>query len=155
MARHLSDADAGAAMASYGLAGLRGIEPTARTLQVAVGDLLAVGVVLTAGLARHSVDPLDAPTHAALVVGPFFAGWALAAPLAGVYARSTLDARRAMFLSTAAAWVAAALVGVAIRATPALPGSSPPVFVAVVTGFGLLGLLAWRTALLALGVVGR
>ncbi|MEF8773234.1 MAG: DUF3054 domain-containing protein [Halobacteriales archaeon] len=129
---------------NVGVAALRGTEPDARTLGVAAGDAVVVVAVLTAGMYRHQVDPLAAPGHAALVIAPFLVGWTLAAPPAGAYARDSLDSPRLTVATGVAAWVPAALGGAAIRATPPLPGNAPPTFVAVVLGFGGLGITAWR-----------
>lgn len=128
-----------------GTAALRDSPRTRRTAALLVGDLLAIVAVLTAGLLRHGVDPVAMPGHAALVIGPFVVGWLVAAPLLGAYARPTLASAGPTVGVAVLAWGPAALVGVVARATPAVPGSTPPVFVAVVAGFGALGVGAWRT----------
>jgi hypothetical protein len=132
-----------------GVAALRSTDLNGRTLGVAAGDLAAVVGVLVVGLLEHGGDPLAAPVDAALVVGPFVAGWLVASLATGAYTVETLASPTATLLLGLAAWVPAALIGVAIRATPTAPGHSPPIFVAVITASGALGMLLWRGAVAA------
>lgn len=134
-------------MERYGLSVRPGIDRSPRTLGVVAGDLAAIVLVLSAGMLRHGVNPLARPGHAAAVVAPFVLGWVLAAPAAGAYAREAREDLRASVGTAAVAWVVAAPVGAALRATPPLPGRSPPTFVLVVAGVGLAALVAWRAAL--------
>jgi len=127
-------------MPPLGAAALRAVEPDRRTALLAAGDVAAVVAVLVAGMRRHGVDPLAEPGHAAGVVGPFLAGWVLAAPLVGAYAAAHL--RRVG--PAVNGWLLAALVGLSLRATPALPGGVTGLFGFVISGFGLVAVGGWR-----------
>lgn len=121
-----------------------GVELSGRRPLVAVGDLAVVGALLSLGMLRHGVRPVVQTEHAALVVAPFLFGWIVAAPLVGAYADEAFRSVRDATEAVAGAWLGAVLVGAALRATAAFPGNAPLEFVAVVFGFGLVALGAWR-----------
>ncbi|EMA53279.1 MULTISPECIES: DUF3054 domain-containing protein [Halococcus] len=117
-----------------------------RTLALAVGDLLLISLFVVLGELQHGYDLVaDAPR----VVGtalPFFLGWALVSILAGVYAPSTSRSVGTAVRRTALAWIGAALIGQALRATPVFPGGFAIAFVLVSLGVGLVLLVPWRAA---------
>lgn len=119
---------------------------TRERLGLAAIDLVAVGGLVTYGYLHHSEDPLANPLGVVEPVTPFLIGWALAAVLAGLYARDIYanPVRTARY--TAVGWIGAANIGLIIRSTPVFEGGSPFPFNLVITGFGLVVLLLWRTA---------
>lgn len=131
-------------MVRMGIAALRETEPTRPTVLLAAGDLLAVVLVLSAGMLRHGVDPIRTPDHAAMVVGPFLLGWVVGAPLVGAYSRGAVSSPRAVLATGTNAWLIAALVGLVLRATQWFPGGVTGLFGVVITGFGLLAVGGWR-----------
>ncbi|PSP79632.1 DUF3054 domain-containing protein [Halobacteriales archaeon QS_1_68_20] len=144
MARVISAGDGPTAMVRMGIAALRETEPTRPTVLLGVGDVLAVVLVLAAGMLRHNVDPLQSPDHATMVIGPFLLGWIVGAPLVGAYSGGTLTSPRAVLATGTNAWFIAALVGLVLRATAWFPGGVTGLFGVVVTGFGLLAVGGWR-----------
>lgn len=121
-----------------------------------VGDVALIVLLLAGGMVRHRELPWEIPERTVLVIGPFVLAWLVASLLMGAY---TADARRSTVdavVNVAGTWLVAALLGVGLRATPSLPGGAPPTFVAVVVGFGAVGLVLWRGAVtLVVGPAGR
>jgi len=112
---------------------------------VALGDLACIGLFVLAGELQH----FDAGTALARAPGtalPFVVGWALAATLLGAYAADAIGAPRRAVARVLVVWTGAALVGHALRATPAFHGGFSPAFlvVSLAAGGGLLS--AWRGA---------
>jgi hypothetical protein len=122
-------------------AGLRGrIDPSPATLGFVVGDLLLVGAFLVAGDINHGGSPVEQVGAFAGTAIPFYVGWLLAFPLAGVYAARTRRSPRAAVTRTVAAWAGAVAVGLALRATAVFPGGFAVTFmlVALLVGLALL-----------------
>lgn len=115
-----------------------------------LGDLTVIVLQLSAGLRTHGINPLAAPAYTAETVAPFLVGWLLVAPLLGVYTAGVRESLVETVLSVGIAWIAAALVGLGLRATPWLQGGAPAAFVAVTIGVGLVALLAWRIVVTAI-----
>ncbi|MFB6301760.1 MAG: DUF3054 domain-containing protein [Haloferacaceae archaeon] len=113
---------------------------------LAVGDVLALALVFSAGAVRHNgLDFLLAnPGYWATTVFPFLFGWLLAAPLLGAYSAGAAESPKAAVPLALRAWVVGAVVALGLRATPLFHGGVQPVFVAVTLGFGALGLAVWR-----------
>ena len=126
-----------------------------RTLGVALGDLLLIGLFVVLGELQHGYDLVaDAPR----VVGtalPFLVGWALVSILAGVYAPVVHRSVGTAAGRTALAWTGAALVGQALRATSVFPGGFARAFVLVSIGAGLALLVPWRAAVAYVGTRDR
>lgn len=141
----ISTGDGAARMVPMGVSALVDTEPTGRTALLAAGDLSAIVLVMASGMLRHNVDPLAVPVHTAMVIGPFVLGWAVAAPLLGAYSQPAVSSPRGLLATGANAWLIAALVGLDVRATFRFPGGVTGLFGFVVTGFGLLAVLGWRT----------
>jgi hypothetical protein len=111
-----------------------------------VGDLLAILAFVVAGELRHGIHPLVAPLAVADTALQFYVGWAVAAPLVGAYARSTLDSRRSMLVASLGAWLLAVVVAQALRATPWFRGDAAASFALVSVAVGGVLLLGWRVA---------
>lgn len=118
---------------------------------LALGDLIVVAGFVTAGTFHHGGgDPL----HVVLTALPFVAGWFVVAPVAGAYSRYPSTTNE--LFATLGTWMVAALVGLGIRSTTFLPGSSPPSFGFVMIVLGGFVVILWRlvVAPLAVRVVG-
>jgi hypothetical protein len=116
---------------------------------VAVGDVAVVVLVLLYGELSHGINPITQPVWTAETVLPFLAGWVLAAGVLGIYDDRTTRLVPSL-RTTAGAWLGAANVGLVARGSPYLHGGTAWPFPLVVTGFVLLGLLAWRTVVATL-----
>lgn len=120
------------------------------SLPLAVGDLVALALVLTLGTVRHTgVDVVTAePGYLAVTLLPWLLGWALVAPLVGAYSAGAAESAKAAVPLAVRSWVLADLVGVALRATPLFAGGRSLTGLAilyVVTLFaGAVALAAWR-----------
>jgi hypothetical protein len=116
------------------------------TLLLAVGDLLVLVGFLVIGELSHGVHPVESPLVVADTVAPFFVGWVVAALAVGAYAPGATRSVRTAVLRAAAAWVGAAAIGLALRATTLFHGGSPLSFALVVTGTGVVSFSLWRGA---------
>ncbi len=126
------------------------IDVSLATLALAFGDLALIALFVVLGELQHGYDIL---TEMGRVVGtaiPFFIGWVLVSVLVGVYAPAVYRVPRKAVLRTALAWVGAALVGQALRATSLFHGDFAPAFVLVSIGVGLFLLLPWRAVVAVL-----
>lgn len=119
---------------------------TRERLGLATIDLVAVAGLVTYGYLHHSDEPLANPLGAVESITPFLIGWAIAAVLAGLYAQDTYANPTRAVRYTAIGWIGAANIGLIIRSTPLFEGGAAYPFNLVITGFGLLLLLLWRTA---------
>ena len=114
------------------------------TLALAVGDIGLITLFVVLGELQHGYDILAETGRVIGTALPFFIGWALVSIPAGVYAPATrLSVRRAVS-RTALAWVGAALVGQALRATPIFHGGFALPFALVSLGVGIVLLVPWR-----------
>lgn len=113
---------------------------------LAVGDVLALGLVFSAGAVRHNgTDFLLAnPGYWAATIFPFLFGWLAVAPLLGAYSPGAAESAKAAIPLALRAWIVGCAVALALRATPLLHGGVQPVFVAVAFGSGAVGLVVWR-----------
>ncbi|MFC4551479.1 MULTISPECIES: DUF3054 domain-containing protein [Halorussus] len=116
---------------------------------LAVGDLLVILAFLTVGELRHGVNPVTQPLVVADTVAPFLLGWVVASLAVGAYAPGAMRSSRVAAVRAAGAWVGAAAIGLALRATSLFHGESPWTFALVVTGIGVVSLVAWRVAVSA------
>ena len=117
-----------------------------RLSAVALGDAAVLAAFLAYGLLSHAINPLTFPRHAAMTAVPFAIAWFVIAPVGGSYRRVALESARGALARTALVWIAVTLLAGAIRATPAFPGQSPPIFLLANVVFGLAFLLPWRLA---------
>ncbi len=124
-------------------------EPTTtRTiLLTAIVDFSIITAIIIVGQISHEINPLADISHSLLTYTPFYVGWILTAPLLGAYHSATVTAFRNTTLIIGVAWILTVLTGGTLRATTFFPGESPPLFLLVMTGVGLLGLIPWRIAL--------
>lgn len=102
-------------------------------LPLAVGDLLAILGVLTIGMVQHGSlfdqGGIDV-AHASGVYAPFVIGWLIGAVVIGAYSAGAGESAKAAIPLGLRAWVVAAVVGFALRAT-VFPGGLAPIFVAI------------------------
>lgn len=117
-------------------------------LPLAVGDVVVLAVLLTLGVVQHNgVSYLQTdPVGWILTLVPFFVGWAIFAPVVGAYSAGAAESAKSAVPLAIRSWIPAAIAGALIRATPLFEGGAAPIFVAVVTVVGLVGLSVWRWA---------
>ncbi|MDS0478004.1 DUF3054 domain-containing protein [Natrinema sp. 1APR25-10V2] len=113
-----------------------------RLATATVDTVLVVGLVLL-GNVEHGGNPIADPLASLETVAPFAIGWAAVSLLAGLYTRDGLEPVRDYRL-LAITWIAAANVGLMLRASSLFEGGATWPFPLVITGFGLLALLGWR-----------
>lgn len=116
-----------------------------RTTAVALVDLAVIGGFVTIGVVNHGTNPLVEPLAALETVLPFVLGWAIIAPLSGVYGAARSEPGPAS-RRTAVGWIAAANVGLLLRTSPLFDGGATWPFGLVITATGLVCLVAWRLA---------
>ncbi|AGB39327.1 DUF3054 domain-containing protein [Natronococcus occultus] len=109
-------------------------------------DIAILAVIIVVGQLSHGVEPLAEPLVALETVVPFAVGWLVMAPLAGLYAPGVATSLTRTVRVTTVAWVAAANVGMILRASALFDGGAAWPFPLVMTGFGLLVLVGWRGA---------
>ncbi|WP_254764096.1 DUF3054 domain-containing protein [Natrinema marinum] len=113
-----------------------------RLVTATVDTALVVGLVLL-GNVEHGGNPIADPLASLETVAPFAIGWIAVALLAGVYTREEFEPVGDYRL-LAVTWIAAANVGLMLRASSLFEGGANWPFPLVITGFGLLALLGWR-----------
>ena len=116
------------------------------TGRLAVGDLLVLAGFLTVGALRHGTSPVTQPLVVADTIAPFLVGWIVASLTVGTYASGATRTPRVAAVRAAGAWVVAAAIGLALRATTLFHGNSPLSFALVVTGIGIVSFVVWRVA---------
>lgn len=121
-----------------------GVAP--RALRLAGGDALVIALFLLAGELSHGVDPLAHPFAVLETFAPFLIGWFVVAPIFYAYDRSALATPRRAGRLAAGAWLGAANVGLILRGAPYFSGGTTWPFPLVITGVGLVSLVAWRVA---------
>ena len=119
------------------------VDGSAGTGRLAFGDLLVLVGLLVAGSLRHDETGL---LRIADTIAPFFLGWVVGSIAVGAYAPGATENPKTAAVRAGGAWLVAAAIGLALRASPFFHGRSPPAFVLVVTGLGLVCFVAWRTA---------
>ncbi|WP_254767855.1 DUF3054 domain-containing protein [Salinilacihabitans rarus] len=119
-------------------------EPSVLALLVA--DALVVTAFIGYGLYTHAIEPWAFPAHTLRTATPFVIAWALVAPLVGAYGDRAFASARRTVAVVGLAWIAASVVGGAIRASSLFPGGAPPEFLLVNAVFGLGFVLPWRLA---------
>jgi hypothetical protein len=113
---------------------------------LAVVDLLALSIILTYGVIQHNgVDYLSTSTGGwLLTLVPFLLGWAIASPLIGAYSAGAAESAKAAIPLAIRAWVPAAAIGFALRASPLFSGGFQLIFGVVVFLSGGVALVAFR-----------
>ena len=112
---------------------------------LAVGDLLALIVLLTVGTLNHtSVEFLSSnPLYLLEVFAPFLIGWALVAPLVGAYSAGAVETAKSSVPLAVRSWIPAAVIGLALRAF-VFRGGAELTFAAVMLVAGSVALGGWR-----------
>ncbi len=120
---------------------------TTRMALLAVGDILALGVVTLVGFASHG-ELSTAGRRMLTMFLPLLGGWFLAGPALGVYDLERIGEPRQLWRPPWAMLlggpVAAGLRGLWLNA-PVIP-----IFIVVTSAVGALGMLLWRTLVLLL-----
>lgn len=114
------------------------VAATPRTALLALGDLVLITLFVFMGQQNHGTEGL------LLTAAPFLLGWVLVAPLVGLYDGRRRDVKGTIGL-TAVAWIGAALIGQALRATEFFPGGFAITFVIVSILVGLVLLVPFRS----------
>ncbi|ELK52632.1 MULTISPECIES: DUF3054 domain-containing protein [Haloferax] len=119
----------------------------AGALPIAVGDVLAIFLLVTVGVIQHNgVSYLSAdPVGWVLTAVPFLIGWLVTAPLLGAYSPGAAESAKSAVPLGVRSWLAATVVGMAIRWTPLFEGGVELTFVAVMLVLGSVALGVWRT----------
>jgi hypothetical protein len=123
-----------------------GGSPDRKTLTVALGDVALLTGLILVGQRSHGIEPLAEPLAALETAVPFLLGWFVMAALAGVYASDVVFSVRRTVRLVTVAWIAAANVGLIVRASSLFDGGATGQFPLVITGLGLLTLCTWRIA---------
>jgi hypothetical protein len=121
-------------------------EPTSRTALLIAGDVAAIGLFVVLGEISHGVDPVAQAGRVADTIAPFLVGWLVVAVAGGLYTADAVRSWRRAVEMTAPAWIAAALIGQGLRATPLFHGDAALPFVVVSILVGLALLVPWRIA---------
>lgn len=114
----------------------------ARSVGLAIGDVLLILAFVVAGEIRHDVNPVAQPGVVFDTALPFVGAFLVAAFVAGLYGPG--QPPRETALRTAGAWIAAAVIALALRATPLFHGDFAVAFLLVSIVVGLLLLVPWR-----------
>jgi len=112
---------------------------------LAVGDLIALIVLLTIGaINHHSVEYISAnPLYLLEVYAPFLIGWVLVAPLIGAYSAGAVETAKSSVPLVVRSWIPTAIVGLALRAF-VFRGGAAPAFAVVMLVLGSIALGGWR-----------
>lgn len=121
------------------------IDASPTTFALAIVDLALVSLFVVLGELQHGYDPIAQVGHVVGTALPFIIGWLLVSTLVGVYAPTVYRSVRTAVPRTVLAWVGAALIGQALRATALFHGDFALAFVLVSIGVGLVLLVPWRT----------
>ena len=111
----------------------------------AVGDLIALILLLTVGTLNHTtVEFLTAnPLYLPGVYAPFLIGWVAIAPLVGAYSAGAVETAKSSVPLVVRSWIPAAVVGLALRAF-VFRGGAELTFAAVMLVLGSVALGGWR-----------
>ncbi len=122
------------------------IDRSTATLALALGDVLLIAAFVVAGEFSHNISVFERPLRVLDTAIPFYIGWVLVAPLAGMYGRRVRENPLRAALLTAGAWTGAALVGQFLRSTALFHGGFAVAFVVVSIVVGIVLLVPWRVA---------
>lgn len=109
-----------------------------------IGDLVALGAFSVMGALSHGPPPLEAPANVVETTIPFAVAWVTVAFAAGLYGPAATGSPRALLRRAIPAWLVAAPVALAIRATPLFEGGVQLSFTLVVFAVPGTLLLGWR-----------
>jgi len=127
------------------------VDPAPLTALAALGDLVCIGVFVVVGATSgHGFDPVAEAPRIASTFATFAVGWALASVLAGVHSTDGRRSARETIRRIVPAWLVAAAVAQALRATPQVPGRAALTLYAVSVVVVLAMLVPWRLAVVAL-----
>lgn len=116
------------------------VEPSRRTIVLAIGDAAAIGLFVWLGEIRHG----GTVAAGAETLAQFGLGWLIAAVGTGVYAAGAVDSPTRAVTLGVTTWIVAALLGQLVRLL-ATPGSLvQPSFVLVSIAVGGLFIGSWR-----------
>jgi FlaA1/EpsC-like NDP-sugar epimerase len=112
---------------------------------LAVGDLIALIVLLTVGALNHtSVEFLSSnPLYLLEVYAPFLIAWVLVAPLVGAYSAGAVETAKSSVPLVIRSWIPAAILGLALRAF-VFRGGAALTFAVVMLVLGSVALGGWR-----------
>lgn len=118
-----------------------------RATPLAVGDLLVVAAVFSAGTVHHNglAFVLGNPGYLLSTIAPFLIGWIVAAPVLGAYAPGAAESAKAAVPLALRSWLVADAIALGIRSTSLAHGGVQLTFVAISVVTGLVGLGLWRT----------
>jgi|GEM_PF-1516717 len=122
------------------------VDPAPFSALVALGDLVCIAafVLLGVTVGHESIDPTANPGHVVAVILTFVAGWAVTGLLGGLYTADVYRSTKRTVVRTVPAWIGAALLAQALRATAVVPGGAAVTFFAVSVLVTLALLLPWR-----------
>lgn len=115
-------------------------------------DVVLVAGLVLVGRVSHGDSPIAEPIASLETIAPFVLSWFAIAALAGVYTRDRPAVGQGLRLVTVS-WIAAANVGLMLRASSLFEGSATWPFPLVITGTGLVALLGWRVLAVLAGRV--
>lgn len=118
----------------------------AGTWPFAVGDVLAILVVVAVGMVRHygATGVAGDPLGVVLTALPFLVGWAVAAPLVGAYSAGAGESAKASIPLVIRSWVVADVLGIAIRGAQSDFNFALGIFFLVMLAVGAVALAGWR-----------
>lgn len=126
--------------------------PTAgRSIATLGVDVVVIIAFFLVGLYTHGIPAGEGPLFVLDTVAPFLIAWAVLSPLSGVYHADTLTSYRETLVRVPVTWPLVVVVGGLLRASAYFHGSTPPEFILVNTGFGLLFVLPPRLLSVWLG----
>ncbi|AUX07847.1 hypothetical protein AArcSl_0192 [Halalkaliarchaeum desulfuricum] len=116
------------------------------TLPIAVGDIVFLLAFLTIGALQHNPGDylVENPLVWAGIVAPFLIGWIAVSPLVGAYSPGAGESAKSSIPLAVRSWILAAVVGMALRASPLFAGGFAVVFAAIMLVGGALFLGGWR-----------
>lgn len=111
---------------------------------LAIGDLVAVTAFVIIGQINHGGQPLANPEIIPGTLAPFLIGWILVGFLGGLFTLDSVSTVRRALSWTVPAWVFAALIAHALRATALFEGDTALTFLAVTLTAGGLLVVGYR-----------
>lgn len=115
-------------------------------LVVGIVDVVVIASLVLYGFVTHGGSPVADPAGAVETITPFVVGWGVAVALGDPYGESAFDSAVGAARTVSLYWLAAANVGMVLRASPWFEGGVAWAFPLVMTGIGLVGLVGWRVA---------